>query len=136
MRSFAVVCVLLAACTTASAAPMNITGAWRLQSIAGQPALTNRVPTLTLGADGHANGSGGCNAFGASYTRTGDTLTFSRTISTMMACVSPGATSDEIMQQEHRFLSALNGGVTASEPEANVLVLTPANGDTLRFIRR
>jgi heat shock protein HslJ len=135
--------VLAASCISATAdnggespsAPASIIGAWKLDSIAGTPVLAGTNPTLTLSADGRANGNGTCNAFGGAYTRDGDTLTFSQMISTMMACTRPGLTSEQVMGQEHHFLSALNGGVHASEPETNVLVLTAANGDALRFER-
>jgi putative lipoprotein len=113
----------------------EITGAWKLDSIAGAPVLSGTSATLTLTADGHANGNGGCNGFGGSYTRAGDTLTFSQMISTMMACTRPGLTYEQVMGQEHRFLSALNGDLRASEPETNVLVLTTASGKALRFER-
>jgi heat shock protein HslJ len=113
----------------------QIAGAWKLDSIAGVPVLSGTNPTLTLTADDHANGNGSCNAFGGSYTRAGDTLTFSQMISTMMACTRPGLTSEQVMGQEHRFMSALNGAVRASQPETNALVLTTASGETLRFER-
>jgi putative lipoprotein len=132
---------LLSACasgpqgTSVGHTALDVTGAWKLDSIAGAPVLSGANPTLTLTADGHANGNGGCNAFGGSYTRAGDTLTFSQMISTMMACTRPGLTSEQVMGQEHRFLSALNGEVRASEPETNTLVLTTASGEALRFAR-
>ncbi len=110
-------------------------GAWRLDSIAGTPVLSGTNPTLTLTADGHANGNGGCNGFGGDYTREGDTLTFSRMISTMMACTRPGLTYEQVMGQEYRFLTDLSGAVRASAPASNVLVLTTANGEALRFER-
>ncbi len=112
-----------------------IVGAWRLTSVGGAAVLSGTNPTLTFSGDGHANGNGGCNAFGGSYVRAGDTLTFSQIISTMMACTRPGLTSEQVMGQEHRFLSALNGDVRASQPESSVLVLTTAGGETLRFER-
>ncbi len=121
--------------TGGAATGFDVNGAWKLDSIAGAAVLSGTNPTLTLSADGHANGNGGCNAFGGSYAREADTLTFSRMISTMMACTRPGLTSEQVMGQEHRFLSALNGAVTASEPETNVLVLTTASGEALRFER-
>jgi heat shock protein HslJ len=132
---------LLAACVSPAAGSdggsraVNVTGAWKLDSISGTPVASGTNLRLTLTSDGHANGNGGCNGFGGEYTREGDTLTFSRMISTMMACTRPGLTSEQVMGQEHRFLSALNGEVRASAPETNVLVLTTSSGDALRFER-
>lgn len=135
--------LLLASCVSAptggQASMLDVAGAWRLVSISGAPVLAGANPTLTLSADGHANGNGGCNAFGGSYTHTsghdGDTLTFSQMISTMMACTRPGLSYEQVMGQEHRFLSALNGELIAREPATNVLVLTNASGEAFRFER-
>ncbi|MBI3439604.1 MAG: META domain-containing protein [Proteobacteria bacterium] len=133
--------LLLAACvngpqTTGDDEPTPyIVGSWKLTSVAGAPVLGGTNPTRTLTSDGHANGNGGCNGFGGSYTRAGDTLTFSRMISTMMACTRPGFTSEQVMGQEHRFLSALNGQVRASQSDMNMLVLTASSGEALRFER-
>lgn len=138
MRNTAIaLSLLLASCisSTQGAAGASVAGAWKLDSIAGTPVLSGTNPNLTLAADGHANGNGGCNGFGGDYAREGDTLTFSRMISTMMACTRPGLTSEQVMGQEHRFLSALNGAVRVSAPETNVLVLTTAGGEELRFER-
>ncbi|MBS0384106.1 MAG: META domain-containing protein, partial [Proteobacteria bacterium] len=133
--------LLLAACvsgpqgTDVGQPTAYIVGSWKLMAVAGAPVLPGTSPTLTFSSDGHANGNGGCNAFGGSYTRAGDTLTFSHMISTMMACTRPGLTSEQVMGQERRFLSALNGAVHASQPETDVLVLTTASGEALRLER-
>jgi len=138
MRNAAIaLSLLLASCvgTAAGAGTVNVNGAWKLDSIAGTQVLSGTNPTLTLTADGHANGNGGCNGFGGDYSREGDTLTFGQIVHTMMACTRPGLTYEQVMGQEHRFLSALNGAVRASAPETNVLVLTTASGEALRFER-
>ena len=129
--------LLLASCVSpaAGAGSVNVSGAWKLDSMAGAPVLSGTNPTLTFTTDGHINGNGGCNGFGGDYARDGDTLTFSHIISTMMACTRPGLTYEQVMGQEHRFLSALNGAVRASAPETNVLVITTPSGDALRFVR-
>lgn len=137
MRNAAIaLSLLLASCVSATAnAPLNVSGGWKLDSIAGTPILAGTNPTLNFSADGRANGNGTCNAFGAAYTREGDTFSFSQVISTRMACIRPGFTSEQVMSQEHRFLSALDGAVRASQPETNKLVLTTASGEALRFER-
>ena len=133
--------LLLASCasgpqgTSVGQPAAEITGAWKLDSIGGSLVFSGTNPTLTLTADGHANGNGGCNAFGGAYTRAGDMLTFNQMISTMMACTRPGLTSEQVMGQEHRFLSALNGEVRAREPETNTLLLITASGEVFRFER-
>ncbi len=138
MRNAAIaLSLMLASCVSpaAGAGGLNIDGAWKLDSIADAQVLSGTNPTLTFTADGHVNGNGGCNGFGGDYAREGDTFTFSHIISTMMACTRPGLTYEQVMGQEHRFLSALNGDVRASAPEPNVLVLTTASGEALRFER-
>lgn len=59
--------------------------------------------TITFGADGQAEGSGGCNGYGGQYSIQGDTVKFEQIISTMMAC-----TDENINRQERTFLNALN----------------------------
>lgn len=138
MRNAAIaLSLLLASCVSpaAGAGGANLTGSWKLDSIAGTPVLSGTNPTLTFTTDGHVNGNGGCNGFGGDYTREGDTLTFDQMIHTMMACTRPGLTYEQVMGQEHRFLSALNGAVRATAPETNVLVLTTPSGEALRFER-
>ena len=138
MRNTAIaLSLLIASCVSAipGAPGANVAGAWRLDMIAGAPVLSGTNPNLTFAADGRVNGNGGCNGFGGDYAREGDTLTFSRMISTMMACTRPGLTSEQVMGQEHRFLSALSGAVHVSTPETNVLVLTTPGGEELRFER-
>ena len=138
MRNAAIaLSLLLASCVSpaAGAGNVSINGAWKLDSIAGTQVLSGTNPTLTFTADGHVNGNGGCNGFGGDFTREGDTLTFGQIVHTMMACTRPGLSYEQVMGQEHRFLSALNGAVRASAPETNVLVLTTASGEALRFER-
>lgn len=133
--------LLLAACVSGpqradpGEATVDVVGGWKLTSIAGAAVLPGMNPTLRFTSDGHVDGNGGCNGFGGDYARAGDTLTFSRMISTMIACTRPGLTSAQVMGQEHRYLGALNGAMQASAPETNVLMLTAADGETLRFER-
>ena len=124
-------CALLGACASAPVAPANYVGAWQLASIGDQPVGGPRVASLTLDAQGHANGNGGCNGFGGQYTARGDTLRFSHMISTMMACVGPDG-SDQPMTQERAMLSILNGPVRATVTGGD-LALTAIDGRTLHF---
>jgi heat shock protein HslJ len=71
-------------------------------------------------------GSGGCNTYSAGYTITGDRLTISQAISTMMACPEPG-----VMEQEAAFLALLekvagfaitNGELALSDETGAVLL--------------
>ncbi|MFT3727439.1 MAG: META domain-containing protein [Terricaulis sp.] len=127
-------CVLLAACAS-NPMPVpsaNYVGAWRLEAIGDRPVVGPRLPSLTLDTHGHANGNGGCNSFGGQYTARGATLTFSRMISTMMACAGPNG--EDISTQEHAMLSILNGDVRASVA-GDAMALTAIDGRTLHFRR-
>jgi copper homeostasis protein (lipoprotein) len=61
----------------------------------------HRAPQIVLDPESHrASGSGGCNRIMGGYELKGDTLTFARMASTMMAC-------PDGMETEQKFLRAL-----------------------------
>ena len=126
-------CTLVAACASTPAAPASYLGSWQLVAIGDRPTTGPRSPSLTLAGQGRANGNGGCNSFGGQYVARRATLTFSRMISTMMACVGVNG-GDEIMTQERAMLSILNGDVRATV-SGDELALTAVDGRTLHFRR-
>ncbi len=79
---------------------------WRLTSFvtgrAQTPAIESVATTLAFGSGGRASGSGGCNTYGADYRVNGNRLSFGSIVSTMRACVDPGAN-----RQEQRYYRAL-----------------------------
>lgn len=86
---------------------------WVLQSF-GKPGsevavITDSTVTLTLGSDGNASGSSGCNSFGGVYEIAGDQIAISEIVSTLMACLD-----DAIMQQETQYIQALQSAGTFS----------------------
>jgi heat shock protein HslJ len=98
-------------------------GDWAIVSINGKAVMANTPATLTF--DGNADqmgGNVGCNAFGAGYTLTGETLTFGPVISTQMACADP------LMAQERAALDALQEASAFSIGEDGALTLTGAGG--------
>jgi heat shock protein HslJ len=100
------VLVLALACTPAATAPQlsvdNLTGApWQVVSINGVDAKPS--PTMEFGSDGRVSGNASCNRFSAEFKIDGAKLTFGKAISTMMACIEPGA-----QETEQRFLTTLN----------------------------
>jgi heat shock protein HslJ len=76
---------------------------WKLTHL-GQDAIppitaNQKEPNIILHtADSRVSGSGGCNGIGGSYELNGDSLTFGRMISTMMACVN-GMATEQAMQK-------------------------------------
>ncbi len=77
---------------------------WRLIRLGRATVKANdlhRAPQIALDPESHrASGSGGCNRIMGGYELKGDTLTFARMASTMMAC-------PDGMETEQKFLRAL-----------------------------
>lgn len=69
---------------------------------AEKPAVADAVPTLEFNDQGQASGSGGCNSFGASYSVSGDTLSFGQLTSTLMLCAG-----EDAGEQETEYFNAL-----------------------------
>ena len=59
---------------------------YQAEWINGKPRLHHSHPTLTLGDDGRAYGSAGCNHWFAAYTREADKLSFAQIGSTRKMC--------------------------------------------------
>lgn len=80
--------------------------AWILVSMGppdGQLAALDGEPvTLQFEPGGAAGGNSGCNTYGGQYSVSGDTISFSNIVSTMMACVDQGR-----MDQEQTYITAL-----------------------------
>ncbi|QIQ03983.1 META domain-containing protein [Streptomyces liangshanensis] len=99
------------ALTSGSPAPLTGTK-WTVNALASDgsaarlPAGTDGSATFTLGADGSVRGNLGCNGFSARAKVAGDTITFSRVISTKMACSGPRSAV------ERHLAKVLRGTVT------------------------
>lgn len=78
---------------------------WVVESIAGVPTVEPR-PMISLGPDGQLAGSTGVNRIRGTYEAHDETITFSGSGMTRMA--GP----PEAMEQERRFLEALEGSHT------------------------
>ena len=110
--------LLLAACTSTPDAETEITGVtWVADNIGGAPAVAGGEVTLIFNPDGRSGGKGGCNTYGAGYTRKGDALTFEQAMSTQMFCAP-----DALMAQEHAYLDLL-AKVTGFERTGDKLTL-------------
>lgn len=95
---------------------------WKLEDLLGGGVIDRSNVTLTLGPDGQASGSGGCNRFFGSWAVKGSTLTLGKMGSTMMAC------DPALMTQEGKFLRSLEGASTYSFTADGALVVTTAQG--------
>ncbi len=103
---------------------------WTATDIGGAAIVPRTSPSMTIGDDLHAGGSGGCNSWSAQAVLDGDTLRFGAVISTQRAC-----TSNAVNLQEQAFFAAL-GAAASWKLEGNALTLYGADGaEAVRFSR-
>jgi heat shock protein HslJ len=102
---------------------------WVLVSFADKSGKTAQaLPNIELTAqfeNGRVTGSGGCNNYSAAYKTTGNKLTISQAVSTMMACM-PQSTMD----QEAAYLKNLEAAATY-KIASNQLAIANAKGQTV-----
>lgn len=102
----------------------NVT--WLAEDIDGRGVIDNAQTTLTINADGSANGLGGCNRFTTSATIDGSNLSFKPAAATRMMC--PPA----LMDQEQKFFSALERTRSyAIDADTGKLLLHDGAGKTI-----
>jgi heat shock protein HslJ len=101
-------------------------GAWTVDSIGGAPVAGGSHPTLEFGADGRVSGNASCNRFSGHYALHGEEISFSRLVSTRMACAAPEANA-----QETRFLRLLEAVRRYELRTAGRLALHPADDRTI-----
>ena len=117
---------LLAACTTAGAAPASITGTtWSFVSIDGQKPVSSKA-AITIQADS-LSASAGCNGMGSDLTVTPVRLMVGPIISTQMFC-------DGVMEQE-RAVGRLLGASPQYKVSGDTLTLT-APGHSAKLVRK
>jgi len=117
---------LLVGCA-AQPLPIKQDQSYVLEWIGERPLIDSSHLTMTLGADGRAYGTGGCNHWFASYTLDEKSINFGPVGSTRKLC--PPA----LMEQEQRFLQALNKVQRWDISPIDQLRLWPAEGKPLRF---
>ena len=114
------VLLTLTACNGGSSA--SIEGQWKLVSYNQTPAVAD-VETSIEFKDGQVNGNVGCNGFGGSYTVSGDTITFSPMMATLMFCEGP------VGEQELGVFGVLQG-TTKFVIDGNLLTITTEDGSS------
>jgi heat shock protein HslJ/membrane-bound inhibitor of C-type lysozyme len=92
--------------------------------------IVRSPPTLEFDAEGRLAGRASCNAYTASYTLTGETLTIGNSATTMKACPEP------VMEQERTFLDALRGVRRFDVTDAGALVLHTERGGRMTARRQ
>ncbi|BCR23797.1 MULTISPECIES: META domain-containing protein [Pseudomonadaceae] len=100
---------------------------YRVEWIGERPLIDRSHLTITLGEDGRAYGSAGCNHWFASYRRDGDALRFEQPGATRKLC------APALMEQEQRFLEALGQVQRWDVSGIGQLRLWPAEGKPIRL---
>jgi heat shock protein HslJ len=109
------------------AAPQNpLVGSWQVTGYNNGAEAVVSVAigtelTASFGADGILQGSSGCNDYSGSYVSNGETLSIGPLATTRKACAEP------IMDQEARFLAALQAA-TGYRLEPHIIVLLLPDG--------
>ena len=98
-----------------------------LEWIGERPLMDYSHLTITLGEDGRAYGNGGCNHWFAPYTLEGDKLSFGKIGSTRKLC------APAVMEQEKRFLQALENVQRWDVSSIEQMRFWPAEGEPLRL---
>ena len=100
---------------------------YRVEWIGERPLIDRSHLTITLGEDGRAYGSAGCNHWFASYRRDGDALRFEQPGATRKLC------APALMEQEHRFFEALQTVERWDISPIEQVRFWPAEGKPLRL---
>ena len=127
----AITLFILAACLSASA---DITGDWKLISYgdAGNPtpAIPNVDTSIKFDSNGQISGNVGCNSFGGNYEVSGDKITFTSIMSTLMYC-------EETSSQEQALLSVFSDKVNLQiQMNDDTLTITSADGTSVVNLAR
>jgi putative lipoprotein len=103
---------------------------WLAEDIDGKGVIDNAQSTLIFGTDGKVSGRAGCNQYGGSVMLDGASLIVDRVFSTKMACTAPA-----LMDQETRFLEALQATRSYRMDGTKLVLLDGAGAPRLRFDR-
>lgn len=103
-----------------------LAGEWMVETIQGERLVEGSAVTMVFDPEtDNVGGKGGCNSYGATYTLTGEGITFGDAFSTEMACAEP------LMTQESAFLKALAGIAMFSVDETGALLMDGQNGERI-----
>ncbi|WP_017761111.1 META domain-containing protein [Pseudacidovorax intermedius] len=137
LLAFALPAVLsLAACGSGVSLDEPIEGpSWRLVQLQGEMVDgggdPQGTPSVQFGSDGRAVGSGGCNRFSGTYSRTASQLRIGQLAATRMACAAP-----ERGQREMQFFQALQSTASYRLQARARLVLLDGSGRTVAMLQR
>jgi putative lipoprotein len=109
--------------------PAILDSVWTLTSLGGVPVLPRTKPSLTIGADMRAGGSGGCNSWFAQAEIKDETLRLGSITSTLKGC------TQSVNLQEGAFKDALSA-VASWSVAGDELTLFGADGKVLLVFTR
>jgi putative lipoprotein len=123
-------CSLMEPASTSTPKVDLLGGTWVAEDIDGAGVIDDAQSTVQFGNDGRISGRGACNGYSGTVDLKGAQIIIGQLVSTKMAC--PPA----VMNQENRFLAALQAARTYRTDENNKLILSDATGTPrLRFSR-
>ena len=102
---------------------------WVLVSLGSIPVLPGTEITASFGTDRRISGSAGCNRYVGAYEVSGPGLEVGPLATTRMFCGDPG-----VMEQEQRYLSALQNAALAAVEGGQLLVTDAAGSWDLLFV--
>jgi heat shock protein HslJ len=102
---------------------------WRLEDLAGNGVLDNIQATLSFPEAGRVAGNGSCNRFFGSAQISGDAIKLGPLASSRMAC------PEAVMNQETKYLSALDAAERIEWKEPYLLIYCKGFEKPLRFTR-
>jgi heat shock protein HslJ/uncharacterized lipoprotein YbaY len=98
---------------------------WVVEDINGAGVIDGSRVTLNFASGQRISGRASCNTYTGAYTLTGETLTFSNTAGTMMAC------APALMHQENLFLDVLKNVQGFALAADGALILRAGDGRTV-----
>ena len=116
----------LSACAS-STAQLQTERSYIVEWIGERPLIDRSHLSITLGSDGRAYGTAGCNHWFANYQLDGHSLHFEQPGSTRKLC------TPALMEQETRFLQSLSQVVRWDFSATEQLQLWPEQGKPLRL---
>jgi len=131
-KTFLLVIALLILTACSSAGP-DIAGEWKLVSYGDAANPTPAIPTVDTSIkfeDGQLGGNVGCNSFGGTYELSGDKITFTGIMSTLMFC-------EETSAQEQGVLGVFSDNLPLKIQANNgSLSITSADGTSVVNLAR
>jgi heat shock protein HslJ len=109
----------------------GLSGVWRLESLAGTPAVAGVDATLEFLAGDRVSGNGSCNRFTGTFKATDNRIAFGSLAGTRMACTSEPASA-----QETAYLKALTDAERFVLDGSSLQIFSRGQASPLRFTRQ